>query len=187
LLLVALVLAMGWLKVIFGDGRNPFASWAGERLRGLLGSLYQPLAAATRRLAPHRHAHRLRSWIGHHLPASWKLWYCLRAVDREEDPQAWEHALQILAAKHLGARPNASLGELARAITGCHPAANAGEVNLLLTQLERANYGGASIPSFPKWKAQFKKQIKPRLFPIRLHRCELKRKGQGLPGLNPTS
>jgi len=179
----------GWLKVILGDGHNPLGRWAGERLRGALGSLYQPLVAATRRLSPRRYTHRLRTWIGRHLPISWKLWYCLRAVDREEDPQAWEHALQILAAKHLGARPNASLGELAEAITGCHPAANAREVGLLLRQLERANYGGEAIPSFEQWKEEFKKQIKPRLFPIRLRlrRCGLRTEEQGLPGLNPTS
>ncbi len=187
LLLVALIMIVGWLKVILGDGHNPLGRWAGERLRGALGSLYQPLVAATHRLSPRRHTHRLRTWIGRHLPISWKLWYCLRAVDREEDPQAWEHALQILAAKHLGARPNASLGELAEAITGCHPAANAREVNLLLRQLERANYGGEAIPSFEQWKEEFKKQIKPRLFPIRLRRCGLRTEEQGLPGLNPTS
>ncbi|RTZ72912.1 MAG: hypothetical protein DSZ02_08560 [Gammaproteobacteria bacterium] len=187
LLLVALIMIAGWLKVILGDGRNPFGHWAGNRLRGVLGSLYQPLAAATHRLSPRRHTHRLRTWIGRHLPISWKLWYCLRAVDREEDPKAWEHALQILAAKHLGARPNASLEELGQAITACHPAANAREVRLLLRQLERANYGGEAIPSFGKWKEEFKKQIKPRLFPIRLRRCGEHTQEQGLPGLNPTS
>ena len=188
LLLVALIMIAGWLKVILGDGRNPFGHWAGNRLRGVLGSLYQPLAAATHRLSPRRHTHhRLRAWIGRHLPISWKLWYCLRAVDREEDPKAWEHALQILAAKHLGARPNASLEELGQAITACHPAANAREVRLLLRHLERANYGGEAVPSFGKWKEEFKKQIKPRLFPIRLRRCGEHTQEQGLPGLNPTS
>jgi hypothetical protein len=185
--LVALLMLAGWLKVIFGRGDGLFGNRRGMRLRGHLGRLQPPLAEAAQRLSPRRHLHRLRSWIGRRLPVSWKLWYCLRAVGRERDPEAWEHALQILAAKHLGARPNASLAELAGIITGCHPAANAREVNRLLEALEQHNYGSRHIDDFGAWKTAFKRQIKPRLFPIRLRRCGLSgRKRQGLPQLNPT-
>ena len=186
--IVGLLLLLGWLKVILGHGRIRFSGWQGRRpWRGQLGRLQAPVAAALQRLSLRRHLHRFRTWLGRRLPVSWKLWYCLRAVHRETDPGAWEHALQILAAKHLGARPNASLAELAEIITRCHPAANASEVKRLLEELEASNYGGRPIPSFEAWKADFEQQIRPRLFPIRLRHCTLEdRREQGLPQLNPT-
>jgi len=60
-------------------------------------------------------------------------------------------------------------------------------VNRLLEALEQHNYGSRHIDDFGAWKTAFKRQIKPRLFPIRLRRCGLSgRKRQGLPQLNPT-
>ncbi len=186
--IVGILLLLGWLKVIFGHGRSRFGGWRVRRpWQGQSGRLQAPVAAALQRLSIRRHLHRFRSWLGRRLPVSWKLWYCLRAVDRETDPEAWEHALQILATKHLGARPNASMAELAEVITRCHPAANATEVRRLLEELEANNYGGRPIPSFEAWKADFQQQIRPRLFPIRLRRCTLQgQREHGLPQLNPT-
>ncbi|HIE55968.1 MAG TPA: hypothetical protein EYP90_12460 [Chromatiaceae bacterium] len=186
LLVVAMILVLGWLKVIFGSGHNELSHQLGRRAQGLFGSIYLPLMSFAQHLSPRRHLHRLRTWIGRKLPISWKLWYCLRAVDREEDPYSWEQALQILAAKHLGARPHASLEELAPLITTCHPAAEAGEVRRLFRQLDQAIYGGQRIASFETWKENFKRQIKPRLFPIRVRRCSAQKRENGLPSLNPT-
>lgn len=185
---VLLLLALGWLKVIFGHGRGLFhdLKWK-PQWQGDLGRLQAPVAAVLHRLSLRRQLHRLRTWLGRHLPVSWKLWYCLRAVDREQDPASWEHALQILAARHLGARSNASMSELADIITRCHPAANAAEIRRLLEQLEASNYGGRPIDDFAAWKAAFQQQIRPRLFPIRLRHCALQQeREQGLPQLNPT-
>ena len=186
LLIVAVILVLGWLRVIFGSGYSEFGRRLGLGAQNLLGSIYLPLMAFAQRLSPRRHFHRLRTWIGRRLPVSWKLWYCLRAVDREEDPYSWEQALQILAAKHLGARPHASLKELAPLISNCHPAANAEEIRQLFSQLDQAIYGGRPIASFDKWKEDFKRQIKPRLFPIRLRQCSAGKRENGLPSLNPT-
>ncbi|HID44620.1 MAG TPA: hypothetical protein EYP34_02535 [Chromatiaceae bacterium] len=186
LVLVLLLMVAGWLKVLFGSGRNPVGGWLTQRLKSGLGEAYQPLAALGRRLSPRRHFHRLRTWIGRQLPVSWKLWYCLRAVDKEDDPQTWGPALQILAAKHLGVRPNADLQSLGESIATCHPAANPKKVARLMAELDTAVYGGQSLSSFAEWKAEFTRQIKPRLFPIRFRNCRKPSDKHLLPGLNPT-
>ncbi|WP_456375072.1 BatD family protein [Thiolapillus sp.] len=187
LVLVILLLLFAWLKVLFGAGRNPVASWVAEHSQQLLGELYQPLAALGRRLSPRRHMHRLRSWIGRNLPISWKLWYCLRALEKEDDPSTWVPALQILAAKHLGVRRHADLQSLGRSIIACHPAANPQQVQALMAELDRAVYGGQKLDSFRNWKADFKRQIKPRLFPIRFRSCRESKDNHLLPQLNPGS
>ena len=185
LLLITLLMLAGWLKVLFGNGRNPVSGWIIQRLKDTLGEAYQPLAALGRRLSPRRHFHRLRTWIGRNLPVSWKLWYCLRAVDKENDPTTWGPALQILAAKHLGVRSNADLQTLGQSIVSCHPAANPQKVAQLMAELNTAVYGGQANRSFEEWKAEFKRQIKPRLFPIRFRNCRKPANRHLLPGLNP--
>ena len=185
LALVLLLLLGTWLKVLFGTGRNPVTGWLSRHGQQLLGELYQPLAALGRRISPRRHFHRLRTWIGRNLPVSWKLWYCLRAVEKEDDPSTWVPALQILAAKHLGIRPNADLQFLGRSIIACHPAANPRRVQELMAELDRAVYGNRPLASFDQWKADFRRQIKPRLFPIRLRRCKPADDNHLLPRLNP--
>ncbi len=184
LLVIALVL-VSWLRVLVGNGKNPLTQWLAQQTHNLLGDLYQPLAQIANSISPRRHFHRLRTWIGRQLPVSWKLWYCLRAVDQEEDPQTWGHALQILAAKHLGVRPNADLQQLGQSIVACHPNADPAQVARLMRELDQSIYGGKTLASFGQWKKQFKRQIHPRLFPIRLRSCgETKDRGE-LPLLNP--
>ncbi|WP_456445112.1 BatD family protein [Thiolapillus sp.] len=185
LVLVITLMLTAWLKVLFGTGRNPVTAWISEHSQKLLGELYQPLAALGRRISPRRHAHRLRTWIGRNLPISWKLWYCLRAVEKEEDPATWVSALQILAAKHLGVRRHADLQHLGSSIIACHPAAKPRQVQALMAELDRAVYGGQKLASFKQWKADFKRQIKPRLFPVRFRSCRPATEDHLLPRLNP--
>jgi hypothetical protein len=183
----ALGLALyGWLGAAFGSGAVPGAAFVTRLVKPIFGELYAPIAAAASRISPRRRFHRLRTWIGHSLPVSWKLWFCLRAVEREEDPGEWAQALQILAAKHLGVRPNAHLRQLGRGIVACHPRANAQEVDRLMTELDRAVYGGAPMASFAQWKEAFKRQIQPSLLPAgsRAHAGGLF-SSRGLPQLNP--
>ena len=184
--LVALLLLAYWLKAVFGTGHPTLGGWARAGLAAPLARWKTPLQRLLLRYSPRRYLHLARTWIGRHLPVSWKLWYCLRALEREKEAAAWAHALQILAAKHLGARPNASLEELARIITRCHPAADAEQVARLLERLEQANYGNEPLTDFEAWKAAFKEQIRPRLIAMRLRRCGPTRRGAALPDLNPS-
>lgn len=186
LVLASIVLLVGWLKVLLGNGRLPGMNWISGMFRELLGDLYHPVAGFVRRMSPRRHFHRLRTWVGRNLPISWKLWFCLRSVEKEEDAEEWGHALQILAHKHLGVRSHASLSVLGASISACHPRANASEVANLMNQLDRSIYSGQPMQSFAAWKKTFKRQIKPRLFPIRFRHCKQQNSEQHLlPDLNP--
>ena len=183
---VVLLVLFSWIKVMLGSGRNPATHWLTTLSRELLGDLYQPVAAVIAKLSPRRYFHRIRTWIGRNLPVSWKLWYCLRAVEQEDDPQTWGHALQILASKHLGVRANADLQYLGRSIVACHPKAHPEKVARLMAQLDKSIYGGKPLASFKEWKADFQRQIKPRLFPIRFRNCQETVAGHELPSLNPS-
>lgn len=180
------ILLFGIVGVFMGDGRLPGTEALKNFFRPLLGKLYAPLAAYAYRLSPRRSFHRLRTWTGQQLPISWKLWFCLRVVEREQDPAEWAQALQFLASKHLGVRPQAHLRQLGESIAKCHPHANAAEVDRLMVELDQAVYGSKTIQSFEHWKHDFKDQIKPSLFPIHFrHRDSSTRSSARLPDLNP--
>lgn len=181
------IVLFGWLRVLLGSGRTPGMAQVAVTLRGLLGDLYKPVATAGMKISPRRHFHRVRTWTGRNLPVSWKLWFCLRSVDKENDPEHWGHALQILASKHLGVRSHANLHHLGKSITACHPTADQHEVTKLMTELDQAIYGATPIASFTHWKKRFKQQIKPSLFPIRFKSCDSRDQEEGLlPRLNPS-
>jgi len=180
------ILLFSWLSAFMGDGRLPGTNWTRNLFKPVLGALYTPLLAFASRFSPRRSFHRLRTWTGRQLPISWKLWFCLRVVAREDDPAEWAQALQFLAARHLGVRPQAHLRQLGESIASCHPRANAAQVDRLLSELDEAVYGSKPIRSFPRWKREFKNQIKPGLFPIRFRQCGISsRISAQLPGLNP--
>ena len=180
------ILLYGWLNAFMGDGRLPGTEQLKNLVQPVLGGLYAPLVTLGNKISPRRTFHRFRTWTGRHLPVSWKLWFCLRAVAREDDPTEWGQALQILAAKHLGVRPQAHLRHLGNSIARCHPRANAKQVERLMTELDEAVYGDKPIDSFARWKAEFRNQIKPSLFPIRFRQCGVaSRFSSELPQLNP--
>jgi hypothetical protein len=187
-LAVAILVALyGWLSAAFlGSGRMPGFTRVSGALKSVLGDLYAPVAAYAARISPRRHFHRMRTWTGRHLPVSWKLWFCMHALDKEDDPAEWGQALQILAAKHLGVRPHAHLRHIGERIVACHPRANARQVERLMVELDEAVYGSVPMKSFTRWKHEFKHQIKPSLLRIRF-RCRLApQQRHELPGLNPT-
>ena len=182
------VLMYGWLSAFLGSGRLPGLSRLSKLFKPVLGKLYAPIVSFVVRISPRRRFHRLRTWTGRQLPVSWQLWFCLRAVAREGDPGEWAQALQILAVKHLGVRPQANLKHLGKSIAACHPRANAQQVDRLMGQLDEAVYGGKPIESFERWKHDFKSEIKPSLFPIRLRQCRAvgaSHPSRVLPQLNP--
>jgi hypothetical protein len=182
-----LIALYGWLSAAFmGSGRMPGFNRVSGALKSVMGELYEPVAAFAARISPRRHFHRMRTWTGRHLPVSWKLWFCMHALEKEDDPSEWGQALQILAAKHLGVRPHAHLRHIGERIVACHPRANAEQVSRLMGELDQAVYGSVPMKSFARWKHEFKNQIKPSLLRIRF-RCRVASAStRELPGLNPT-
>ena len=114
------ILLFSWLSAFMGDGRLPGTDWIKKLFQPVLGALYTPLLAFANRFSPRRSFHRLRTWTGRQLPISWKLWFCLRVVAREDDPAEWVQVLQFLAARHLGVRPQAYFRQLGESIANCH-------------------------------------------------------------------
>lgn len=184
-LLVAVVVAiLGWLKALIGPGFGMHAlpSWLGRVLSSLFGPM---LSRVSLKLSPRRYAHKLRRWIGDRLPISWKLWYCLRAVAPEDDPEQWAYALQILTNKHLGTRRHANLKQLGNEILAFHPEADPMQVSLLMQDLDQALYGNQPIHNFRLWKKNLQRQIEPSLFSLLVVRKKRKAAATTLPGLNP--
>lgn len=186
-LLIGIAIALfGWMNALFGSGRIIGATRLSNLFRQILGDLYAPVAAVAIRFSPRRYFHRFRTWIGRNLPRSWKLWFCLRSVERENDAEEWAHALQILSVKHLGVRPHAHLRELGVSIAAYHPGADSDKVDQLMKELDADVYGKVPIVSFSRWKREFRSQIAPSLIPVRLRGRKQGRNQQQLPALNPS-
>ena len=180
------ILMFGWLSAFIGDGTVPGTESIKNLFRSVFGKLYPPLVVFVNRVSPRRSFHRLRTWTGRQLPTSWKLWFCLRAVARENDPAEWAQALQILAAKHLGVRPQAHLRQLGESIVRCHPRANAAQVDRLLAELDEAVYGSKPIRSFPTGNGTSKTRSSPACLPFESGQLgSFSRAAAQLPGLNP--
>ena len=181
-----LVLLYGWMSAFVG---RTIKLPGTDALRGFmqrsLGEMYAPVAVLAEKLTPRRTFHRMRTWTGRRLPLSWKLWFCLRALARVDDPVDWAHALQILAAKHLGVRPHAHLKHIGKSISAFHPRANAAEVDALMGELDEAVYGNRPIKSFARWKREFEGQIKPGLLPVFRSERPVAGRPITLPQLNP--
>jgi hypothetical protein len=145
----------------------------------------EALSAFFGRLSPWRLAEWLRPRVARLLPLSARLWFCLRIVEREDDPEDWAMLLKFLSAKHLGISaqlPLPELGEqlLVRAARKADPA----RVRLLMQQLDDALYGRKPLDDFAGWKRSFRRETRPRLFAR--WRSRRARRSQ-LPSLNPTS
>jgi hypothetical protein len=147
------------------------------RLAGALGRL-------TSAVSPWRLAEWLRPRVASALPIAARLWFCLRIVEREDDPDDWAMLLKFLSAKHLGISAQMPLPELGEEIVR-HAArgADASRVRALMVQLDDALYGGKPIADFAAWKRRFRRETRPRLF---ARGPQGGRPAHDLPALNPS-
>ncbi len=190
--LLPLVLAIGmalyqWYRHFLRGGRGGELLRIPQRfLQVTLGGFYAPLTRFLGRLSPRRLAHAARAAIAQRLPISWRLWFCMRALARENDPEGWAQAIQLLGHKRLGIPANAPLRAIGDSLANCHPAADRAKVAELMLRLEKAVYGSEPIDDFPRWKRDFNAQIRPHLLSARLRKCRPPRpSGPRLPALNP--
>jgi hypothetical protein len=114
-----------------------------------------------------------------------RLWFCLRIVEREDEPEDWAMLLKFLSAKHLGISAQLPLPELGEEIVR-HAAhrADPSRVRELMDQLDDALYGGKPVGDFTAWKRAFRRETRPRLF---ARRPRSARRIRDLPALNPTA
>jgi hypothetical protein len=182
LTIFAFIMGLYWTW-IWAKGRR-----YGERLRQALADSLTPadtrLGRWLARVSPRRHLHVARRRFANSLPRAYRLWYCVRAADAETDPADWSQVLRFLVQRRLGAPAQVPMPQLAEIIIDIHPGARAERVRALLGELSAALFGATQIPDFARWKREFKREIRPRLFGLRLGR----RGGvptEALPELNP--
>ena len=136
-------------------------------------------------LAPIRRLQRVRQLFVRSLPKSFRLWFCVRVVDSETDPEVWSYMLKFLANKHLGIPPQIPLRQLADTLTDIHPRADRSTMRKLMGELDGYLYGESPV-EFSAWKKRFREQLKPSLIPIPRRGRSRRRSGQPrLPSLNP--
>ncbi len=161
--IIAVLLLLFYWGHAFGFLRSKIVFQLKQQLTLFFGK-HNILQKIVQKYSPRRFRHRLRAYIGQVLPLEWKLWYCLQTINKEQDPETWGNALQILAVKHLGARSNSSMRQLAEIIAKKHPSASARKLSQLMLELNGSIYGKELITNFSFWKRQFKAEIKPHLF-----------------------
>ncbi len=135
-------------------------------------------------LAPIRRLQRLRQLFVRSLPRSFRLWFCVRVVDGEEDPEVWAYMLKFLANKHLGIPPQLPLQELGRRLSEIHRRADPAAMDALMRELDQALYGGGEI-DFPDWKRRFRRQLRPGWWPRSRPESRTAPRRARLPALNP--
>jgi len=134
-------------------------------------------------LSPIRRLQRLRQIFVRSLPKSYRLYFCVKVVENENDPEVWSYMLRFLANKHLGLPTHDSMAVLGERILRFHPGADAAEMRRLMQQLDANLYFNEPI-EFAAWKRDFRRQLRPTLFGHRDKR-EADRPHGGLPSLNP--
>ena len=132
-------------------------------------------------LSPIRRLQKIRLIFVSNLPRSFRLWFCVKSVNEETDPEIWTYMLRFLANKHLGLSPQLPLATLGQQLTSIHEANNR-QMELLMQELDGAVYGNKPI-QFEDWKKRFRQQLRPNPF---RHRMLTRRVSpKKLPPLNP--
>ncbi len=135
-------------------------------------------------LAPIRRLQKVRQLFVRSLPKSYRLWFCVRVVESETDPEVWSYMLKFLVNKHLGIPPQIPLRQLADTLTDIHPHADRSIMRKLMGELDGCLYGENTV-EFSTWKKRFREQLKPSLIPVP-GRGRSRRGGRPrLPSLNP--
>jgi len=170
---------LAWLR------HKPFFRVVEEEVRVATGFTVRRFRNFLVWLAPIRRLQRLRQLFVRSLPRSFRLWFCVRVVDGEDDPDVWAYMLKFLANKHLGIPAQLPLQELGRRLSEIHPRSDPKTMDALMQELDNALYGGGSI-DFPTWKNRFRRQLRPSWIPTPGSDKPARRKPrQRLPALNP--
>jgi hypothetical protein len=132
-------------------------------------------------ISPIRRLQKVRQIFVRNLPRSFRLWFCVKVVDGESDPEVWTYMLRFLANKHLGISPYLPLVALGEQLAAIHDS-DQRQMAQLMHELDASVYGGKPV-EFDDWKKRFRQQLKPR--PLQANRLKRKHSVQKLPPLNP--
>jgi len=135
-------------------------------------------------LAPIRRLQKVRQIFVRSLPRSFRLWFCVKVVEGEDDPEVWSYMLKFLSNKHLQIPPQLPLKELGERLSGVHTRSDRMQMQALMGELEKRLYAGGQI-DFTAWKRRFRAQLRPALFPFFRKRQNIPGKSGRLPRLNP--
>jgi len=171
---------LAWLR------HKTFVQVMGEEMAIANRFFWGKIAGFLRWLAPIRRAQRLRQiFVRRGLPKSWRLWFCVKLVNQENDPETWAYMLRFLANKHLGLPPQDSMTVLGDRIANIHPKCKKEVMRDLMGQLDAALYHRGEI-DFPRWKRQFRSQLRPGIFGGSREPRAAPKQPRGLPMLNPS-
>jgi hypothetical protein len=140
--------------------------------------------AVAQRLNLLRYARRLRIGLAMFMPMPVKLWMCTRCVEQEDNPGKWCLQFKNRICQHLRMPSHTPLPVIAEKLIELNPQAEPARLRALVQSLDSAIYGARPI-DFNAWKADFRNQLRPRLFSHR--RRGSRRVKAELPELNPRS
>lgn len=154
----------------------------------VLVSLRQRVLAASRvvwqRLNMVQYLKKLRLAFAIFMPMPIKLWMCTRCVEQEESPREWCMQFKNRICQHLKIAPQTPLPQIAEKLIEVNPQVEPAKLRALVQSLDSAIYGARPL-DFNAWKADFRNQLRPRLFTH--HRRSSRRAKTELPELNPHS
>jgi predicted metal-dependent HD superfamily phosphohydrolase len=116
------------------------------------------------------------------MPKRVKLWLCVRCIESEDQPEAWCAQFRSQVCGRLGISEHAPITAIAEKIIELQPQAEPDRLRALVRTMDNAIYGAAPL-DFAAWKADFRSQLRPRLY--RSRRSRLRRAQRELPALNP--
>ncbi len=184
LFLIAITAAIGGWWLITWSHSGGFAKEAEQELSAFVFRGFLRIMEFINWLGPIRRLQRLRQLFVGRLPRSFRLWFCIRQVSGEQDPEVWAYMLRFLTHKHLGITTQLPLPKLAMRLVAIHPHADATTLLELMHTLDNALYNGSEI-DFTRWKKRFRRE----LHPLRLRRNRAatapSRRQEKLPPLNP--
>ncbi|MES9962975.1 MAG: hypothetical protein ABW116_05515 [Candidatus Sedimenticola sp. 20ELBAFRAG] len=170
---------LSWLR------KRRFAQVVEEEVALFLAFILSRSIAFLTWLSPIRRLQKIRQLLIRALPRPFRLWFCVRLVENEENPMDWSYMLRFLANKHLDIPVQRSLPMIGKQLAQIHRGTSEAEMVALMRELDSSLYGGTDL-DFTEWKRRFRRQLRPSL---RRRREQSRDRGAAnkLPPLNPTA
>ncbi len=165
----------GWSVPVRRVGRNLYNAL------GLAGQQGNAPARPAVVLSPAYYARSALQRFVQWLPTPYKIWYCVRRLEIEDDPSDWCQLFQLYSTKYLDLPVNSPILQIADKLIEVNPRIREARMMQLVDEIEGCKYGGTPI-EFESWKRRFREETRPPWLPWRRTRRESR---NALPELNP--